>query len=216
MYLAIIDLFERSGGVWNSNAPLVTAYTRFKTLVKDITDNSLIQQQNDTTGYTADKKAKRDELVKATFSLCLKLKSFANVNGNTILAKSATLSMNDLEDLSETELINTATTLADTAHHYTTVAADFQVTPELITQLQQDVNNYTPLIIHRNSVGNKRSLATANLKTLYSNAAKQLKLVNDLLNALVDDKAFVDAFYQAKKMTKQSKSAKPEEPTPAA
>ena len=213
MFLAVIDLFERSADVWNGVAPIVPVYNRFKDLVKDISDMSLIQQQNRTVGYTADKKAKREELIKSTFSLALKLKSFAKVTGNTILETAADYSVTDLEQLTETELLNTATTLAASAWQYSTTAAAYQVTPEVINGLSQNINNYTPLIIQRDSVGDKRKIATVNLKSLYADAVKQLKLVNDLLNALVDDKAFIDGFVQAKRMRSANK-AKPEEQKP--
>ena len=96
------------------------------------------------------------------------------------------------------------------AFEYASAASDYQVTPQVITELQQNIVNYTPLIVQRNSISDKRSLATANLKALFRDSAKQLNLVNDLVKALIDDKAFADAFNQAKKMRSANK-VKPEE-----
>ncbi len=201
MYQAVIDLFNVSPAVWNTIIPVLNAFGLFHGLYDQLTGKGLNQQQGNTKGYTAQKNKQKAALIKLAKGLALKLTGYAKVNNNAILLQAVDYSISQLDRSREFDLVNICQTIHNKGVEFKTAAADYDITDGELADMQTALDLFKPMSTKRDNVGDTRTLATGSIEKMLKEGVRLLDLLDPLVEGLIKNKEFVDAYFQARKIT---------------
>lgn len=200
MHHSVVSYFGHSNHVWSSKTPLKVTFNEFTEIVKEIGALSLDQERFSTRGYTAQKNAERENLVKIGYSIVIKLKAMAKFNRNKIAEKAVDYSLSQLERLRDQDLIHHCQLIQNKGQEHLSEAEVFELTQSILAGFQAAIEAFKPLITERDAVGDKKTVVTADLSDLFSEASNKLDLMDDLVEAVITEPAFIAGYKQARKV----------------
>lgn len=118
-----------------------------------------------------------------------------------VLLQAVDYSKTDLNRKSEQELVNTCQTIYDKGVEFAPLALDYEITDDELNALQMAIAIFKPMSIRRDSIGDKKVIATGSIATLLKEAMRLLDILDTLVESLIKDKAFVAGYFQARKIT---------------
>ncbi|WP_423147073.1 hypothetical protein [Rubrolithibacter danxiaensis] len=200
MYKAVAASFYQFSSAWNTIEPIVQIFNNFQNNIRNIEASGLSQQQNSTIGYTEQRELQQTKLIELTFSLALKLTSYAKVTKNPVLEKRVNFSRSAFVRMKEEMLVYTCQDILGLGYQHQEQVVAYQVTQQILEELQSAINAYKPLTAQRDKVGDMRSVITKTLNTLFKEARNNLDLLDSLVEGLSASKAFIDTYKQARKI----------------
>lgn len=201
MFKAVAALFQNAPSTWNSFVPVTESYSTFQTLLSQIESTALMQEENQTGGYTSDKNLQKALLAEKAYAIVLKLRAFAKRTGNEILKKAIDISLSSLMRLPEQKVIGQCQIIHDKGKKNQKAAAAYSITDADLAELQTLINDFKPLAGFRDTVGDQLSVATDGLDSLFGQARESLDILDDEVEALIQDSNFVSAYFEARKTT---------------
>lgn len=211
MHQAVIFYFDETPAVWNAKTPLVNAFADFRNCADLLARAALLQQQGATGGYTKQKNMQKAALINLAHGMALKLKGYAKINNNAVLLQAVDYSPTDLRRSREQDLVNICQTIYDKGLEFAPVAPEYEITDDELTALQAAINVFKPMSILRDSMGDKRILARADIGILLKECMRLLDILDTLVEGLIKDKAFVAGYFQARKITDRAGRGKDED-----
>jgi len=201
MFKAVAALFQNTETTWNTSVPVSESFTSFQALLSQIESTALTQQSSKTGGYTSDKNRQRTVLAEKAYSIVLKLRAFAKRTNNEVLKKAIDVSLSFLQQESEQTSLKQCQIIHDNGKKHQNAAAAYNITDDDLTELQSLIDGYKPLSGFRDSVGDQLSVATDGLDSLFGQARETLDILDDEVEALIQDASFVSAYFEARKTT---------------
>jgi len=197
MFKAIISLFHNSKSIWQDTKPVKESFTKLQNILNHIEniDSKLDNNQ------TSDDSPLKKQLAEKTYSLALKLKAYAKKSGNEILKKTIDLSLNSLDANTDQQLLNLCRTIHSKGVEFKTATAAYKITDVVLTDLQTLIDAYKPLSANGDAIADQHSRATDQLEQLFTQARSILDLLDDEVEALIEDDIFVISYHEARKIT---------------
>lgn len=212
MYQAVLAHLDKFPATWNQFTPLTSAVERLRKAVTDILNQSQIQARHDTQGYTKRKDAHKAQVVDQAFQLSLKLRSYARVNNDHVLLQAVSYSFTALGSGAGQLVMQRCQRIAQHARDHLTELAAYQVTEEEVASLEQLLTTTEPMTPEKNVILGARKTATDSIPELIGECRKQLNTVDDLVEAIVTDPAFVSTYFNVRQVIDRAgRSAKVKE-----
>jgi uncharacterized coiled-coil DUF342 family protein len=197
---AVVSLFDGNNTAWNSVAPLVNGVGKLRKTRDEINITAVKQANNNPTGHTAAKERSRDILESVTLRTALRIRSYAATTDNEVLRKKMQVSRSTLDSMNINELLTFSRVTADACEENLHVLADYGIDQPLVTDLRNAINHTSTLYAHRDVIIDQRTEATAHLQELFTQARKQLKILDDLVEGYVEDDTFVAEYFNARRI----------------
>jgi hypothetical protein len=140
MYKTVSSYLDEHSSVWNTMAPLQTAFTQFKAEIAGI--DTTAQQQEAPNGATDDKAEARDALEDVLFLACEALGVLAHTDGDHDLSALTDVTRTALDRMSAEELSNRAATVLTQANARKTSLAPLQVTQDNLDEFEQALQDF--------------------------------------------------------------------------
>lgn len=215
MFKAVTALFQNLPAAWNGCEPVADSFTSFETLVSQIEKTALRQQESKTKGYTAERNQYQLALAEKAYSIVLKLRAFAKRTNNEVLRKAIDVSLSSLQNMPEQKVIGQCQIIHEKGKKHQVDAAAYKITDEALAELQSAIDGFKPLGSFRDTVGDQLSVATDGLDSLFGQARETLDILDDEVEALIEDADFISAYTEARKITDRKARISGKEENPA-
>jgi hypothetical protein len=197
---AVLQHFDNHVPVWANVKTVASDVEKVRSAVDTIDAAALKQNENNPTGYTASKEQTRDSLETALYLTALRVRSYAGATDNEVLAQKTRFSRSSLDVLKTADLCIAANTLADACGAYLADLAEYQVDQTAVNRLRELASKTKTLYTQRDTVIDERMEATARLKQLFARLRGLLKTLDDLVEAYIEDDAFVATYFNARRI----------------
>jgi hypothetical protein len=204
MFKAVTALLEKKSDVWSTRTPIVPVVLNLKSIVSGVELYMKSQFEKGTAGYTQQKDAKLDVLLKLVYKLSAKLRAYAKATENIVLLKAVDYSASSLESGTETEIISRCQTIAKKANEFLSQLTDYEVTPAELDFIDHAIKDVEPLASQRDAVASERKAATAGIPELIRKGKDQLDVLDDLIEGLIHDDNFIDSYFNARRIIDRS------------
>lgn len=218
MFRAVESLLDNNTAKTAGMTVFATRFAEFKDVVLQIVDKEE-QRTNATAGMSADKKAKRDDMVENAAVIAAKLKTLGSDTNDDRLIQIGDLKRSDLAKMRDTQLIPTVQGLVNAADAVAAGLAGYGVTAAMIAGLSTKMNSYNASLGSKESLFSIKGAAYTALNNLFDSANNIL--VNKLDNLMEGFKKDDNEFYNQYKIAREIhdigvRHEQPEEPTPPA
>ena len=140
MFKTVASYLDEHSSVWNTMAPLQTAFTQFKAEIAGI--DTTAQQQEAPNGATDDKAEARDTLEDVVFLACEALGVVAHTSNDHDLAALTDVTRTALDRMAAEELSNRATSVLAQANVHKTSLVPLQVTQDNLDEFEQALQEF--------------------------------------------------------------------------
>lgn len=190
MYRAVLDHFDQYPALWQPHPPLVEAVGGLRQALAGLEAEGQVQARGDTTGLTRDKNAQRARLCDRAFQVIRKLRPYARRVGNQTLLHAIDYGRTELENVAEADVLQRCETVHAHGQAHLSALADYGLTQAELDALRADLDVFRTLTPARDQQQAEGVAATGRLGTLFAQALHALDLLDDLVEALLDDAGF--------------------------
>jgi hypothetical protein len=128
------------------------------------------------------------------------VRSYAGVTENEVLLEKTNFSRSALHILRSNDLFHIANMMANICEEHLTVLAEYEVDQAMVDKLRKLANQFETLYAQRDTVIDERMEATARLNQLFTQLRKQLKTLDDLVEAYIKDDSFTSTYFNARRI----------------
>jgi hypothetical protein len=214
MFETTLQVLEQNSAAWNGRPAFADAVTRARegtTAIRGTTG----KQQTPTTGVAEDKEAARTDLEDKMVVLAGLLSAHAAKSGDHDLGARVEMSRSTVDRLSESDLVNTATRVADNATANLTALESYGVKSAQVTELNEARTKFESIkgspreaIVGRKVATMSLPTAIAAVRSIFRNEIDKMMLAFRTAN-----RDFYNAYITARSVVNRSgRSAKSEEP----
>lgn len=216
MLEGVLTHFDNNEPLWLTKVPVARDVAALRFVVTEIRNSSLLQQQSNTMGYTAQKNAALDKILDETLDVALQVKDFAIEKEDLALKAAVDFSETALGDGPEKEIINRCEIIVKNAIAHITdlAAAGYELTSANMTALLADIEAEKVLWAKRDVVGGTRTGITASLPELMAKAKAILKKLDGLVRSMIKDKAFTNTYEALRFINNRRGGGGNDSPTP--
>jgi|WetSurMetagenome_2_1015567.scaffolds.fasta_scaffold140043_1 hypothetical protein len=216
MFRAVETLLDNNTAKTAGITVFATRFAEFKDVVLQIVEKEE-QRTNATAGMTADKKAKRDDMVEDAAVLAAKLKALGSDTNDDRLIQMGDLKRSDLAKMRDTQLIPTVQGLVNIADANAASLIAYGVTAAMIAGLSTKMNSYNTALGSKESSFSVKGAAYTALNNLFDSADNILvnKLDNLMEGFKKDDNEFYNQYKIAREIHDIGVRHEKEEPTPS-
>jgi len=183
MYHAVSAVLSAHQESINTLAPLVTAATAFKDVLQNIANRN--QEFSDVLGVTAAKNSVVEDMTEKTYIISKALYALGRKNGQQEVMETCKITVSDFTRLRETEILQRCVQILTYAQTYTAELAAYTITPEMVTSLQQTIEQYRKQSDSKDSKLAGSKAARNVLFDLFTSADELLKKELDTLVELL-------------------------------
>lgn len=213
MMKAAMQVLNENKPVWENIKPIAVEITDMAGLLAAIAAEGQMQYDSQTAGHTNRKDRALETMNSLGFKTSLKVSAWARKSGNEVVLAATNFRKWEFERGSESEQVTRNTTIAGIARQHLASLADYKITAEGCTALEEAIQAALPLTAVRDAVGSNRQAATGGL-ALYIKAATDILIhLDGLVEGMLEDehRAFEDAYFAARKVHhRRGGSVKPE------
>jgi uncharacterized coiled-coil protein SlyX len=200
MLNAVLAHFDNNTPIWTGISIVATGVNKLKNTVANITVAATSQGETKPVGHTAANEQARDGLENLLYLTALRVRSYAGIAGDEVLLEQMRFSRSALDLLKINDLLTRSRLVMDACTANLSALTEYQVDQNTINDLQQLIDQTAQLYAQRDTVIDQRMEATARLQELFAQARKQLKTLNDLIEAYVEDNSFVATYFNARRI----------------
>lgn len=158
-----------------------TAFNKLKHLNAQIT-SAIGGQEVSRTGFARDKSTSKTELCNATLLIAKPTRAFATATGDNALRDEVDYTFNKLNRLRDDQIAPRCQIIRDRAAANLAALADYGITAEKLTDLQNKIDTYLAETPKPRSARADRSIKTADLSEFFRESKKALKQMDDLID----------------------------------
>lgn len=206
MFRAVVALLESKPSEWSTLTPVVEVVNATKTILSQVDQTMKNQVEHNPVGYTQQKETRMEAMLKSSFKLASKLKAFAKRSNNQVLLAAVDHSVTSLERGSEIEVIKRCQNIAKKAVEFLPLLTDYMVTQTEIDQLNISIAEVEPIVSKRDAVLSERKTATSGIPELIREGRKQLEILDDMIDGMIDNDELVESYFNARKINDRSAS----------
>jgi hypothetical protein len=149
-------------------------------------------------GHTAAKNNTFDSFVAKTYKLSKKISAYVKTKGLLSLLPMVDLSLSALSRGPEKEVVNRCRAIAEIARTNMTGLATFKVTTDEVELINTLISDYQSHIDNRSTTNISKSSSRDDVAVHISNLRTKLDLLDDLVEGLMDDDAFIRSYKSAR------------------
>lgn len=204
----IIHYLQKNRSIWES-FPVIVRTVNDLIYEEGCIDSAWLKQEHLTTsGQTSDKYAQINETVGKAFRLARKLTFFAKDTKNVVLLEKVSVAESWFTADGESETFKRCSSIVTIARQYLGSTAEYGVTSEELAILEQTIARVSQLPAELAMITSERKAATQAIKTHSARAKEILSSLDDAFEGIIDDSAFVDAWFEMRKIKRRSKVKK--------
>ncbi len=173
MYEAVLSLLRLKLAIITSIPALLNSRDEFALKITEIKEMAR-QKREVTAGKRAAKADAENILISVLMSVGSALFSFGRKIKDSELQALSNIRVSRLEDMRDTELVSKAETVYGKLQENIDKLSDYNITPEIVTDLRIKIDNFANALGERESAAAKGAGATANLKALFNQADEML------------------------------------------
>jgi len=214
MFRAVETLLDNNTAKTAGITVFATRLAEFKDLITQIVDKEE-NRTNATKGMTADKQAKRDDMVEDAAVLAAKLKALGSDTNDDRLKQIGDIKRTDLAKMRDTQLLATIQGLVNTADSAAAGLAGYGVTAAMIAGLSTKMTTYNTALGSKEGSFSVKGAALTALNNLFDSANDILvnKLDNLMEGFKKDDNEFYNQYKAAREIRDLGVRHETEEPT---
>ncbi|MDR1129818.1 MAG: hypothetical protein LBK96_02430 [Prevotellaceae bacterium] len=197
---AVVTHFDNNVPVWSRIRIIAEGVGRLKTTIADITATATRQSINNPVGHTVAKEQAREGLEDLVYLTALRIRSYAGIAGDEVLLEKMRFSRSALDVLGINDLLTRSRLVLDACTVNLSALTEYQVDQKTADELQGRIDRTAQLYAQRDTVIDRRMEATARLQQLFAQARKNLKTLDDLVEAYVEDDTFVATYFNARRI----------------
>ncbi|GET33223.1 hypothetical protein PbJCM13498_20860 [Prolixibacter bellariivorans] len=199
MYLNTQAALDNHTNKWNTLPIMVAKKNEYDELIQRIIGQN--EKTNPASkGVTESKEMVRNGLIGKAVSLSGTMQAFAAVNDDPALAEKVTLNKSDLTRCRETDVEAMVVPLITEARNHIEALADYQVTEDMILEIETSLDNFMALIGQPRTIRNKAFVAKTVLSDLFDQADDLLKNQLDklMIRYSITDNDFYEEYTRAR------------------
>ncbi len=204
MHLSVLSHFDKFPASWNQLAPLTPIVDGLRQNVTDILAQSQLQAHYETVGYTKRKDVHMDQILERSYQLGLKLRAYAKVTTDHVLLQAVNFSNTKLRRGSAQLVLQRCQRIVQHARSHLAELANYQVTEAEVAAVEQMLTTTEPMTPARNVISGERKTATSSIPELIAQARQNLDMLDDLVESMVTDVAFVDTYFNVRRITNRT------------
>jgi hypothetical protein len=197
---AVLTHFDNNVPAWSGTGIVSKGVGRLRDTIMDITGTATKQDENNPVGHTVAKERSRDGLEGLVFLTALRVRSYAGAADDDVLLEKMRFSRSSLDTLGTNVLLTRSRMVLDACVANLPALTDYQIDQKTIDELQQRIDRTALLYAQRDTIIDRRMEATAHLQQLFTQARKQLKTLDDLVEGYVEDNVFMATYFNARRI----------------
>ncbi len=198
-YRNVRTFFAERPGVWAGIAPIERVIGEWGQIIDAIDEQARIQER-DTTGATRTKEEQATHVIGLAETLTKKLRAFARLGGDADLLPIVDVSRTELDRMNREELVRALDNVTDAARERLADLAPYRVTEAELDTLDAEAGAIVGRKERQQGGKDARTVATAELRTLFARVPPLRDILDDLVDALVEDESFRMGYEQARKV----------------
>jgi hypothetical protein len=214
MFLRILKVLDNNRPLWATNTKFTANYT---TLSENITAIAGEQrkQESDKTGITQNKDTLRENLMEQVFAIASGLRSYAADISDKELEQRVKTSENNLARIAETRLTNISESIHTLGTEHLDTLSEYGITAPMLAALRTTIDEFKNVQPDTRLAINTGALATVQMQKLFTSTSNLLRRQLDTKMVLYkkNNRAFHDAYFQARNIIDQSAPAKQARPS---
>jgi hypothetical protein len=200
MVKAVYDLMMRNAGLWENKELVKRCVEKIYEMWTKIRRTAMLQEQNKTKGYTAEKNRQRALLEDCLYCFAGRLKIYAESEENVVVAEQMSVTKTGLKKLSLNNLITKAELATETAQSLMPIPEVFELDQDSINELTALSGSTEEKNAHRDMVYGEHSEHTASLKRQFDALRKEMKRLDTLVEAYIGETEFVSTYFFTRKV----------------
>jgi uncharacterized coiled-coil protein SlyX len=197
---AVLTHFDNNVPVWSRIRIVAEGVEKLKNTIAEIIGTTTRQSENNPVGHTVAKEQSRDGLEDLVYLTAVRVRSFAGMAGDEVLLEKMRFSRSALDILGINDLLTRSRLVMDACTANLSALTEYQVDQTTVNELQRRIDRTAQLYAQRDTVIDRRMDATARLQQLFAQARKQLKTLDDLVEAFVEDDTFAATYFNARRI----------------
>jgi hypothetical protein len=200
MVEAVLKHFDNHASIWVKITLITMVLEKLRSIVEAINAAAIKQNQNNPVGHTASKEQIRDMLETILYQTALRVRTYAGIIGDEVLAEKTKFSRSSLDLLGNNDIVIISNILADACTEHLAGLVDYQVDQAMVDKLRELATQTRTLYAYRDTVIDERMEATSRLQQLFTQARKQLKILDDTVEGYIEDDTFVATYFNARRI----------------
>lgn len=180
MYRTVQNTLQNNTSLWETIPAYAKEVTAFNDIVNQLAEQLNVQRMK-ISGATQAKYSRRNELIDLVISIAGALHSYAKRTNDKRLQSTTDIERSDLTDSRDSYMIEASQGVANAAQKHTSALQDYNITQEMITQLQSMIDEFRPLSVAPRDAIVIRSAATKRIAVLIKEADETLNSSLDKL-----------------------------------
>lgn len=198
MYRAVLSYLDAKPAMWNTIVPITKSVFMFRSYVTALIQQTYLQPAKISALYVQGKDGHMRIMSDIALSVLLKIRTYAKTSNDKALLYAINYSENELRSGSELHIIKRCQTIYNKAKEHIGALARYDVTEELLSQLQKAIHTVKPMITQRNAVASKKLSAMVNVPLLIEEARAELEKLDELIKTTIFDKRFIKTYIQTR------------------
>ncbi len=200
-YQRISQHFADHPDAWADEPPVVEVLATWDRLLEDITAQRRTQAL-DTEGTTRTVGQKVDDAIRLTMTLVQRLRAYATLRGDVGLLPVLDVNATTLDEMNDVDMVAEITAITKAARERPADAlAPFKVTPALLDEVDASATAVLPKEDAQAAAADQQAEATTALRSLFAQFPPLRDVLDDLVDAVIEDEAFRAGYLQARKVT---------------
>ena len=164
---------HRHDAIWKGNKVIGGTVTKIETLFEGI-DTANARQNMKTEGATQKKNSFRKQVDKTTDIFLGIFRSYAKTTGNDELYQNSNLSLSEIKDIKDTEIIVLANSTLKYAENNKEQLKDYGISADMIKNYSTAIDGYKEYLTKPQEIKAEKKTATVELKELFKQLDEQL------------------------------------------
>lgn len=203
-----IFYLQKHQSIWNRHQVIARYVNDLVTEKGQIDAAWLQQEQNTTSGQTDNKHIQMTDLVSRTYKLTCKLSFFAKDTKNVTLYEKTSVSESWFRADGESELFRKCNTMVALGRQNLANARNYGVTEEELADIERHITTVSQLPSELAMTANERKAATQSIKQHIAKSREILSTLDDAFEGMIDDDAFLDGWFDVRKVKGRSRAKK--------
>jgi hypothetical protein len=181
MQIAVMDFLEKN----ETKLLFAPALAGYVDMLQDTLAQINTMQQAQlasTEGHTQTKEALRQKVIDGLLEIVKRVKAYAIVTDDKVLQESVKYSYSDLRRMPQTSIVGAVNRVLDAARPKLADIAPYGLSPEMLENVEQDLQTYVVALPGAKRVIAHRKTATGELENLFAAADDSLKKIDALMD----------------------------------
>jgi len=200
-YQRISQHFADHPDAWATDPPVIELMTTWNGLLADVAAQRR-KQALDTQGATRTVGQKVDDAISLTMTLVQRLRAYATLRGDVGLLPVLDVNATALDEMNDVDMVAEIAAITKAARERPPDAlAPFKVTPALLDEVDAATTAVLPKEDAQAAAADQQAEATTALRALFAQFPPLRDVLDDLVDAVIEDEAFRIGYLQARKVT---------------